>query len=308
MQDGKVVDVKSTTAIVPADDSFVLMDREDEQHVLAELSGRNLDKFVFNTPDGPRLTYTGINWACREYAKRGECFRPLGKPEIIVDPRDPEYLIATVVVGRYAVKEDGTERLLDSEIGAKRKWTKQELKSGQVVLDPFHVEKAISMAYRNGKRKLMDSEFVNDLIAKAMKIQGERKEGREAKSKEKPPAKAPAAPAAKPAEQKVATAAASTAAPPELSPDQKALVEAFVSVEPDEKNHKIVWKNLTGLATTKEANSDLLKMVTQLMRGCSAKPPINRLEVSASGGYQIVRIGDGSVLLPVPPLKNGEPF
>lgn len=295
----KVIDVKPQgTAIIPNDqDDFVLLDKEDEQHILAELAGRNLDKFVFQTKDGPRLTYTGINWACREYAKRGECFRPIGKPEIIVDPRDPEYLIATVVVGRYQVGENGSERLLDSEIGAKRKWINQELKDGKgSIPDPFHVEKALSMAYRNGKRKLMDSEFVNQLIATALKIQDGRKTGKKTESKEKP-----AQPAA------AAAAAAKPAAAPTMSTEAKALVAAFTAVLP-EANHKAAWLKLTGLASTKEAPADLIRCLTQALQSCAGKAPVNRLDAFSDGEYRIVRIGDGSVLFPVAKPAAGEPF
>ena len=125
-------------AIVTNDETAEIIEiceREDEEMVLAELKGMPIHKLVYQFTDGGKpqnqLTFAGVNWACREYAKHGEAIRMVSKPEIQADPLDPEYVLISIVAQRFAVKEGGKEVALDSHVGAKRQWRNREIKQWQ---------------------------------------------------------------------------------------------------------------------------------------------------------------------------------
>lgn len=161
---------------------FEHYDLADEDQIIAEMSGRVSDKYVYTFKQGGQevtgLSFAGTNWAVREYAKQGEVIRVVGHPHIIADPTDMDYVIVMVTSQRFAVhKETGKEIPLDNAVGVKRqgKFTEKrkygpggELIGHEKVVDPFYIEKAVSKASRNSKQSLIPTETVKKLIARAL--------------------------------------------------------------------------------------------------------------------------------------------
>lgn len=200
-------------------ESFEAIELADEELIVQEIAGRVTDKFIYEMK-GMRsengepvigLSYAGTNWACREYAKQGECIRVVGRPEIIQDPLNPQYIVTVVTVQRVAIDpETKRETPLDSTFGIKRQWSmmkKKKYENGvcigeEIVEDPFHFEKCLSKALRNGKQALIPTDVVKKLIMKALEVKGGRGPGRPPGSgakqvqaaTPKQPAQAPAAP------------------------------------------------------------------------------------------------------------------
>jgi len=170
-------------------ESFEAIELADEELIVAEIAGRVTDKFVYEMK-GMRsengdpvigLSYSGTNWACREYAKQGECIRVVGRPEVIPDPLNPQYIVAVVTAQRVAIDpETKRETPLDSTFGIKRQWSmmkKKKWENGvcvgeEVVPDPFYFEKCISKAIRNAKQALIPTDVVKKLIASALQVKG----------------------------------------------------------------------------------------------------------------------------------------
>lgn len=170
-------------------ESFEAIELADEELIVAEIAGRVTDKFVYEMK-GMRadngepvigLSYAGTNWACREYAKQGECIRVMGRPEILPDPLNPQYVVAVVTVQRFAIDpETKRETPLDSTFGIKRQWSmmkKKKWENGvcvgeEVIPDPFYMEKSLSKAIRNGKQALIPTDVVKKLISRALEVKG----------------------------------------------------------------------------------------------------------------------------------------
>jgi len=168
-------------AVAPDHEIFEQLDLADEQQIIAEMSGRVTDKFVYtfkqNGQNVDGLSYSGTNWACREYAKQGEVIRIIEK-SFTVDPTNEEYVLVTVVAQRFAVnRETGKEISLDNTIGIKRQWRMMKKKKYdeagreagyEIVEDPFFWEKATSKAIRNAKQGLIPVDIVKELIKQAL--------------------------------------------------------------------------------------------------------------------------------------------
>jgi hypothetical protein len=172
-----------------------------------------------------------------------------------VDEVDSEYMLISMLCGRYVI-ENGQEVLTDTVVGAKRVWRKMQLKDkpdgtkGDIVPDKFWFEKGIGMAERNGKKKLLPSEFVTEVIAKYLASKG----------KVPPPAKA--APV-KSATVAVSTAPAAAAAPtpannnstkqatdPKESAIRQRLYANMSKKMPVGADKKQIWRDLTGYPNT----------------------------------------------------------
>jgi hypothetical protein len=315
---------------------FELCDRNDEAQVLAELSGRVVDSYLYTFPgqEGKLVTglsLSGVNWACREFAKHGEVIRMVSKPEIVLDPTDPEHVIVSVVAQRFAVNaETGRELALDSAIGVKRQWIKQALRDGSSKLDKFFVEKAVSKAQRNAKSALLPTDFVKKVIAQALAQQGKgvqpkavaKAAPKAADPKTQPvqpqpaQAKAPdqkpvqAAPAAQPAPkpvQKAPTPApvapAASQAPPATPPNLKALHQRFWVVLKaatglkDETAARAALKHLVGKDKVSETDPEILKKVGILLAEC-AKGNAGLVEVD---GRLVIMAKDGTQAWPEEP-------
>lgn len=298
---------ESTPTAIVDHAQFELLDRSDEDQILGELSGRVTDKYIYKSPDGPRLSYAGIGWAAREYAKKGEILRVMGKPEICADPTDPDYIIVVVTAQRFAVNSDtGKEIALDTRIGAKRKWKNMEKNvwgkgqdgkpvviSKDIAPDPFYFEKAMSMAQRNALKALMPDDFVAQIVERALRPKAGKVGGGEpapadrAKGVTPSPARPPSPTGTTP-QPAVPTATAPAPAPavtqPAAAPPaatqnsggsgatiRQRLYAAMAAKAPAGADKKQIWKDLTGLASTSEAHDDLVSQVRDALNIPTAK-------------------------------------
>ena len=158
---------------VPSD--FELMDREDEEQILAELRGVPVDKFIYKNSRGQfELSYAGTKWAVREMANQGEAIRIDGHPKIERCVIDPEYITVTILAKRVKVdREARAETLLDTTLGSARGWIKQKLNDGRVIPDEHFFTKTVSKATRNVQQSLMPQDFKKEIIEalKAMLVE-----------------------------------------------------------------------------------------------------------------------------------------
>lgn len=171
---------------VPQTHAFESFDLADEEQIIAELAGRVTEKYVYelkgvkDPTTGQNVTglsYAGTNWACREYAKRNEVIRIMGK-QMEIDPIDPNYVVVLVTAQRYATNSDtGRETALDSTLGIKRQWIKMKkniwengkVVGEEIVPDPFFWEKGFSKAIRNAKQALIPTDIIKKIIQQALK-------------------------------------------------------------------------------------------------------------------------------------------
>src|SRR3989338_7220426 len=134
---------------------YELMDRKDDQQILAELQGRFLDEYVYEFPQDGK-TVTGLSWigtkeASREY---GGIQVPLEKLKIIAEDDKS----VTVAVESFDVYT-GTSR-----IGLKRQQKHLRLRDGRVLENPFYFEQAVSKAQRNAINAVIPYTFVKAWI------------------------------------------------------------------------------------------------------------------------------------------------
>jgi len=310
-------------AVIPIDD----FDLADEEQILHELAGRVTEKFLYPGDRGEQLlSYAGINWAVREYAKQGEVLRVVGDP-IVRPDEDPEYVLAIVKAERVIVDpKTGHETHLDSCFGAKRKWKKQLLKDkATAVPDPSYWEKAISMAERNAKRKLMPVDFVQRMVAIALGKKNKPAEAQKPAAKPatatpapaKPPAPTPAAaPAPPPAQTQTAPPAAPAPAPataPSSAPTQAstgtptmgnrvyvALARVEAKVPAFKGKKKGIFAALMGVDSTTKISTADAEALIEAVNLCTCVPAIHEIR-EANGSYQMVTLPDGAVIYPKAP-------
>jgi len=150
---------------------FLLMDQEDEKQIIAEMQGEIIKQYVYSYHDRGRvvegLSLAGINAVSIHMAETGHPMRVI--EQNITE--DAEFIKAVIKVGRYSVKNDGTEVGLDSAYGAKRQ--AKFYVSGKE--NPFAFEQAISKAERNARKKLIPEKVIVELM-KQYKNEGKVKE------------------------------------------------------------------------------------------------------------------------------------
>jgi|FLYN01.1.fsa_nt_gi hypothetical protein len=275
--------------LVHQQDQYELMELADEEQILAEMAGRALDRYVYHfNQDGQTvrgLSYAGVNWACREYAKRGEVIRIVGKPEIVQDPTDPEYVIVCVTAQRFAIHpETGRETPLDSAVGAKRQWKNMRLRDGRIVPNKFFLESAISKAQRNAKAALFPSQFVAEMIDAALKAPSPG-------GAPKPSRPAPAGDGEVKGRRQGEPAPSEPSAPPPapktsgegLRMRQRLYIDLQKIVGKDEA--KKVLKDIVGVDSSKDASDEAIKALHEQVLKCLEK----KLELVQDGGkYRFV--------------------
>lgn len=145
---------------------FILMDKADEEQILQEMRGEIIKVYVYSYTDKGKtvegLSKAGVDAAAMEMAARGKPIRVL---DYKID-EDDRFYKAIVRVGRYIVKDNGTESLLDTTLGTKRQ--AKTYASGKE--NPFAFEQAVVKAERNAKRKLMPEKIIVEMM-KAFKSQ-----------------------------------------------------------------------------------------------------------------------------------------
>jgi len=162
---------------------FEIMDRWDDELILKELSGQEMDIYVYQIPDKEtgrtitQLSKAGIDAVAREMALQGEVIRE----ESCEVHREPDAYEFTAKASRHLVNSDGREVLLDSRLGFKRQPKKVEMykKSGkgvafdrsgnpvkELVDNPFFFEQGAIKAARNATKRLIRKDLEKDLIDK----------------------------------------------------------------------------------------------------------------------------------------------
>jgi len=169
------------------------MDRLDDQLIIDELKGAVIDTLVysFRGEDGRQqegLSKAGVDAVVADMAKQGEVLREISL-ETDWEPGG-KAIIAKVQAARYLVSQDGREVLLETVWGTKRqalqmeiikkgtdgKWVYSEGKPVKMLVDdPFYVEKAVTKAARNAKRRLMPETLIAKLIERAKQQKGKVK-------------------------------------------------------------------------------------------------------------------------------------
>lgn len=153
---------------------FELMDREDEEQILAELRGVPIDKFIYKNKRGEfELSYAGTKWVVREMANRGEAIRVDSHPKVDRCPIDPaEHIVADILAKRVKIDRDARcETVLDSTVGSARGWINQKLNDGRVIPDEFFYNKTVSKAVRNAQQALIPGDFKKEMIQTLVAMQ-----------------------------------------------------------------------------------------------------------------------------------------
>lgn len=318
----KIAD-KPTLDVEVTHEVFELIEQEDEAQILSELQGRVTEKYVYELKQKDEngkpiygLSWAGTNWACREFAKRGEAIRTITKPEIQADPISNEHIIVSVVAQRVAVNtETGRETYLDSSVGVKRQWVKRKRniwKDGQkvgeeVLVDDFYVEKAVSKAQRNAKQALLPVDFVKQVILQALEQKMHPKAtAKPAASSAKPAAAPAAAKPAAPAAAKAAPGAAPAAKPAAKSTDPMgALRQKFWTVLKrasgitDDTEARKLLKELSGREKVSELSEQELKDLGNALAGVINGT--NEFHQNAMSGFRmVVEKESRNVLFPIP--------
>jgi hypothetical protein len=165
-------------------DPYTLMDRLDDEIIIAELEGRVIDKWVYHFKQDKNevwgLSKVGVDMACREMAKMGEAIRE-ENIEYTVDPTNKEYVLFRASASRVVISKDGKEIMLDRTIGTKRQWIKK-IAYGQKKDNEFWFEQGSIKALRNARARLLSEEVRAKIIALA-KEKGKTKEVEPSKSK-----------------------------------------------------------------------------------------------------------------------------
>lgn len=191
-----------STALAPFS-VFQLMERADDEMIIAEMQGAILSEYVYSFEvDGKKITglsKPGVQAVVAELAKRGEAIRVLD----YTVSEDTKNVSVIVKAGRFAIGKTGQEVLLDVTVQSKRQPKLITLRSGAKVEDPFYFEKAIAKGVRNAQRALIPETIATELIARYLE-QGKTKrlrdeeEPRGQPARKIPPATQPASRAAQP--------------------------------------------------------------------------------------------------------------
>lgn len=261
----------------PADRELLEFNLADEEQILDELQGKVFDasKYVYKIKNGSyQLSYLGVKYACRLFAEKGEAIEIDGFAEVKYDPASPEYLWAQIRAKRVKIDPKTGQRIvLDSAIGAKRKWIHQELKDGKGSQpDPFFYEKAIGCAQRNAKQALLPQDFVLEFIQTILK------QARPGGASQAPP---PGAESSRPPQ----GASAPQSAPAQKANGGKKSQQSELSVlhqqfwvalkqacnTQDEKAARAGLKALTGEEKVSNLSPEVLKKLGGILRKVSSK-------------------------------------
>lgn len=162
------MDEPKTKSLVKHDESlpFLLFDKLDDELILKELEGKLPDVLTYHFVDKGQeiwgLSKAGVDEATSELARsRGEVIREL---EVHCEDKENEAMF-TVKAGRFAVKADGTEVLLDTKFGFKR----QAKRYPSGAENPFWFEQGSIKACRNACFRLLPKSVTQGIIEYARK-------------------------------------------------------------------------------------------------------------------------------------------
>jgi hypothetical protein len=200
-------DGETTTALA-------VIDGLEDTAIVARITGQMTAEWVYRFSVGGKdvvgLSVDGVEAAARECAKMGEAIREL---DVRVEYEDENEARFVARAGRYVVGLDGSERLLDVAIRAKRQPKVIHLRTGATQADEFWYEKGVAKAVRNAKEALLPEAAKTLILAEAEKVGRVRQVGAN-------PASRGRAPLVK------ASPGALRSDHPEAAPEQKAAAEA----------------------------------------------------------------------------------
>jgi len=148
--------------------AFQLMDKADEQQVIAEAQGMPAEvaeQLVYRFRDKNGKEVTGLSWVgtkevAYQLARKEKDVIVIDRVEFQPDPEDKEYVLFTA----YA-KELRTGR---TAIGFKSQWRKMKA-GGAIVPNTFWFEQGASKAKRNAMQELLPVTFIKEMIKKFLK-------------------------------------------------------------------------------------------------------------------------------------------
>ena len=154
---------------------YAIMDQFDDDLIKAEIENRITDTWVYSFKADGRpqigLSKVGVDACCTEMAKDGKRVIREGRPQMEIDPTNPEYMLFTCPASRFKInEEDGRETQFETVYGVKRQWTRMRLRDRtRVVEDPFWYEKGVAKAGRNARSRLIPEDIKIQIFALAKK-------------------------------------------------------------------------------------------------------------------------------------------
>ena len=139
---------------------YEIMERKDEQQIIAELQGRYLDEFVYEFEQEGKPV-TGLSWLGVQEASRS-----IGGIDIeIVDRKEGEEKAGNLEWKwvEFVVKAVDVNTS-SSRLGVKRQYNKGRRRDGKIYDIPFYTEIALSKAQRNAIRALLPQTLIKAWI------------------------------------------------------------------------------------------------------------------------------------------------
>lgn len=170
---------KDLTVVGQGIDIFQRFDALDDNIIIDELEHRIADKWVYHfkpkgAPEVWGIGKAGVDGCVIEMGKQGIALRE-EEVKHEIDPTNAQYVLFSARVSKHVIDKTGAEAMIETVIGTKRQWTKMELRSGGVTVDPFWFEKGTQKAIRNAKFRLIPEEIKSKIITFA-KQKGKVKE------------------------------------------------------------------------------------------------------------------------------------
>jgi hypothetical protein len=159
--------------------ALLVLENIDSDLIVQELEGRAVRQWAYRFREGgddgaevTGLTVAGVEQCSRESARHGEALRIIRRDWYPMDAGadgTPNAWFAVVEVGRFAVRETGEEILLDTSLGTKQELLrKYSARKRRWYENPHALDVAISKAVRNAKKKLLDPELQQRVLAAAL--------------------------------------------------------------------------------------------------------------------------------------------
>lgn len=150
------------------DDIYLVLDRADEEQIIDELAGRQLDVFLYDFTSGGKrhtdLSYAGVREAVRTLNARGHTrIRIANQPPLIEDVSEDGEQFHRVTV--YAEDEATGGGQWGTAVEPKH----MKLKNGKTKWDKFALTKALNKAQRNALKTQIPEVLRQMLIAQWLK-------------------------------------------------------------------------------------------------------------------------------------------
>ncbi|MDI6860340.1 MAG: hypothetical protein QMC85_07580 [Methanocellales archaeon] len=131
---------------------YIVMERKDEDQILAEIKGEILKEYVYSFPSGGRQV-TGLSYAgVKEVARR---LGSITLSDLKIDEREDS----------YTVQVKATDKIRDFQMwGVAKQPKKMKLRDGTEVEDQFALQKAVSKSQRNALRAIIPEKIAIEML------------------------------------------------------------------------------------------------------------------------------------------------